>query len=153
MRENLENSIIRNVQKALWWENQVSIYKPRLSGYFASSKWSSRSFFIKQSSLVIKWPFRMNSANFAWLCEIKNLAIAITAFWSISHDCAKFLHYHAKWKYLIFKLSFVIYSISFSWFHFNYLQINSKSQSKLIALLLSLCIWIIINFICFLQFD
>ena len=69
-----------------------------------------------------------------------------STFCSISHD-------NVKWKYLIFNLSFVISSISFSWFHFNYLQINSKSRSKPIALLLSLCIWIIINIICCLQFD
>ena len=37
--------------------------------------------------------------------------------------------------------------------HFDFTSTTSKSQSKLIALLLSLCIWIIINFICFLQFD
>ena len=70
-----------------------------------------------------------------------------------SHDGANFSHVHAKWECLIFQLLFVISSISFSWFHFNYLQVNSKSRSKPIALLLSLCIWIIINFICSFQFD
>ena len=40
-----------------------------------------------------------------------------------------------------------------SFLHFDFTSTTSKSQSKLIALLLSLCIWIIINFICFLQFD
>ena len=54
---------------------------------------------------------------------------------------------------MVFQLLFVISPISFSWFHFNYLQINSKSRSKPIALLLLLCIWIIINFICSFQFD
>ena len=37
--------------------------------------------------------------------------------------------------------------------HFDSTSTTSKSQSKPIALFLSLCIWIIINFICFLQFD
>ena len=74
-------------------------------------------------------------------------------FCSISHDYANFSHVHVKWECLIFQLLFVISSISSSWFHFNYLQINSKSRSKPIALLFSLCIWIIINFICSLQFD
>ena len=72
---------------------------------------------------------------------------------SISRDCANFLHVHAKWKNIVFQLIFVISSISFFWFHFNYLQINSKSQSKPIALLISLCIWIIINFIYSFQFN
>ena len=54
----------------------------------------------------------------------------------ISHDCAKISHDHAKSKNMLFRLLFAISLISFSWFHFNYLQINSKSQSKPIALLL-----------------
>ena len=75
------------------------------------------------------------------------------SFWSISHSHARFSHDHTKWKYLIFQLFFVISSISFFWIHLNHLQINSKSRSKSIALLISLCIWIFINFICSLQFD
>ena len=88
--------------------------------------------------------------------NVKSISLWATTkffFWSISHDCANFPHVHAKWKNTVFQLFFVISSISFFWFHFNYIQINSKSQSKLIALLLSLCIWIIINFICSIQFD
>ena len=95
--------------------------------------------------------------NFAWSCEVGfhffSLAAAKIPSWSISHVCANFSHVHTKLKNMGFQLVFVIYPISFSWFHFHYFQISSKSQSKPIALLLSLCIWIIINFICFLQFD
>ena len=102
--------------------------------------------------------------HFAWLCEIFTWSCEINfeislwfaaknAFWCISHDCEKFSHDHAKWKYIIFQLLFVISSISFFWIHLNHLQINSKSQSKPIALLISLCIWIFINFIYSLQFD
>ena len=94
---------------------------------------------------------------FAWSCEISfhflPLSCSQIPLWSISHDCANFSHVHAKVKNIVFQLLFVISSISFSWFHFNHLQINSKSRSKPISLLLSLCIWIIINFICSLQFD
>ena len=95
--------------------------------------------------------------NFAWSCEITfhNSLICCSQhpFYFISHDYAKISHGHAKSRNMLFRLLFAISLISFSWFHFNYLQINSKSQSKPIELLLSLCIWIIINFICFLQFD
>ena len=66
---------------------------------------------------------------FTWSCEI-SLRIFLSlqhnsTFWSITHS-------HAKWKYLIFKLSFVISSISSFWIHLNYLQIYSKSRSKCI---------------------
>ena len=71
--------------------------------------------------------------HFAWLCEI------------FAWLCEMEIHN--------FSTLFAIFSISFSWFHSNYLQINSKFRSKPIALLLSLCIWIIINFICSFQFD
>ena len=137
--------------------------------------------------------FRTSLNNFAWWCEMENPSAAFSFCWSISHDCAKISHGHAKslftWSFeitfhmvmrnhfshfpyvlqpslfcfishghvklknMLFRLLFAIYLIYFSWFHFNYLQINSKSQSKPIALLLSLWIWIIIKFICFLQFD
>ena len=96
------------------------------------------------------WKFRMIMQNQLWgfpfVCS-KN------SFWSISHSHARFSHDHTKWKYLIFQLFFVISSIYFFWIHLNHLQINSKSRSKPIALLLSLCIWIFINFIYSLQFD
>ena len=62
-------------------------------------------------------------------------------------------HGHAKLKNMLFRLLFAISLISSCLIHLYHLQFSSKSQSKLIALLLSLCIWIIINFICFLQFD
>ena len=86
--------------------------------------------------------------HFVWLCKIFALSCEISFHFSllscsqsllcsISHDYADFLHVHAKWKNIVFQLLFVISSISFFWVHFNYLQINSKSQSKLIALLLS----------------
>ena len=71
--------------------------------------------------------------HFAWLCEI------------FAWLCEMEIHNSST--------LFAIFSISFSWFHSNYLQINSKFRSKPIALLLSLCIWIIINFICSFQFD
>ena len=98
------------------------------------------------------------------------------SFWSVSHDCTKFSHGcakllftfplvccsqhsfcfishgHAKLKNMFFRLLFAILSISSFLIHLYHFQFNSKSQSKPIALLISLCIWIIINFICFLQF-
>ena len=87
---------------------------------------------------------------FAWSCEI-SLAIFLclqhnSTFWFISYS-------HAKWKYLIFKFFFCHF--------FNFLLLISlqlppnhlKSQFKPITLLFSLCIWIIINIICSLQFD
>ena len=40
---------LENVSKVLKWVNQVFIYKPRSSGHLASSKRSSRGFFIKKS--------------------------------------------------------------------------------------------------------
>ena len=95
--------------------------------------------------------------NFAWSCETTfsqfPYVLQPQPLCFISHDCVKISHGHAKSKNMLFRILFAISLISFSWFHFNYLQINSKSRSKPIALLLSLCIWIIINFICFLQFD
>ena len=95
-------------------------------------------------------PFRTKRINFAWSCEISGATTALVAFWTISHDCAKFSHIHAKqlpflqsifliWsislsrakflhdhanlQHLIFELPFIISSISFFWFHFNYLQL------------------------------
>ena len=101
--------------------------------------------------------FLMTVENFRMVMQNKFSVFPLSCnqilFWSISHDCANFPHVHAKWKNIVFQFLFAISSISFFWFHFNYLQINSKSQSKPMALLISLCIWIIINFICFLQFD
>ena len=147
---------------------------PRSSGYVASSKRSSEAFFTKESSenLVSHEPQQVHTIvrsgecistnlvfleHFVWSCEISfhfsPLSCSQIPFWFISHDYANFPHVHAKLKNMVFQLLFVISPISFSWFHFHYLQINSKSQSKPIALLLSLCIWIIINFTCSLQFD
>ena len=62
-------------------------------------------------------------------------------------------HNYAKLKNMLFRLLFTILPISLFLIHLYHLQFSSKSQSKPIVLLLSLCIWIIINFICFLQFD
>ena len=110
--------------------------------------------------------FRTSPSNFARWCEVEDLSALFSSSWSVSKLLLTFLlvccsqnsfcfisHGHVKLKNMLFRLLFAISFISFSWFHFNYLQINSKSQSKPIALLLSLCIWIIINFICSLQFD
>ena len=76
--------------------------------------------------------FHMTMQNFCMVIQNQlwdfPLICNTNAFWSISHDCVKFSHDHAKWKYLIFKLSFVISSISFSWFHFNYLQIPVQTN-------------------------
>ena len=71
----------------------------------------------------------------------------------ISHDYVKISYGHAKSKNMFFQLFFAISLISSFLIHLHHLQLSSKSQSKPIALLLSLCIWIIINFICFFQFD
>ena len=40
--------------------------------------------------------FHTSSNNFAWLCEVKNALAPISPSWSISHDCSKFFHGHAK---------------------------------------------------------
>ena len=112
---------------------------------------------------MVVWNQLFNSSNynslehFAWLCEIFawsceiNLTILIclrhnSTFWSI-------LHSHAKWKYLIFKLSFVIFSISSFWIHLNYLQISSKSRSKYIASSLSSILFALLNFISLLSLN
>ena len=116
----------------------------------ASSQRSSRGFFIKESgeNTFSHEPqqFRMMVRSggsisiifvflerFAWLCE--NFA------WS----CEIQKH--------VFRLLFAISLISSFLIHLHHLQFSSKAWSKPIILLLSLCIWIIINFICFLQFD
>ena len=96
---------------------------------------------------------RTSSTNFAWLCEISNSTVAVTVFWSISHDYVKFLHDHAKWKYLIFNISFLIYSISSFWIHLNYLQINSKSWSKCIDFSSSSTLFFFLNSISFLSLN
>ena len=87
----------------LKWVNRVSIYRPRSSGHLTSSKRSSGGSsprnleFSNKMSISHKiWQFRMSSNNFARLCEIKNASAPILPSWSISHDCAKFLHGHAK---------------------------------------------------------
>ena len=114
---------------------------------------------IVRSKKCINTNFRLHGAFRMFCMVMRNqlwdfpLIYNKNVFLSISHDCVKFSHDHAKWKYIIFQLFFVISSISFFWIHLNHLQINSKSRSKPIALLLSLCIWIFINFICSLQFD
>ena len=128
--------------------------------------------------------FRTSPNKFAQLCEVENASTLILSSWSISHDCAKISHGHAKSLFhnslmccsqhpfcfishdyakishghaksrnMLFRLLLAIFPISSFLIHLHHLQLSSKSQSKPIALLLSLCIWIIINFICFLQFD
>ena len=74
-------------------------------------------------------------------------------FYFILHDYVKISHGHEKSKNMLFRLLFAI-SLIFSFLiHLHHLQFSSKAWLKPITLLLSLCIWIIINFICFLQFD
>ena len=97
--------------------------------------------------------FHTSLSNFAWWCEVENPSASFSSFWSILHDCAKISHGHAKLKNMLFRLLFAISPISSFLIHLHHLQLSSKDWSKLITLLLSLCIWIIINFICFLQFD
>ena len=115
-------------------------------------------------------------SNLAWWCEVENLSAAFSSCWSISHDCeitfhialmccsqhpscfishdcAKISHGHAKSKIMLFRLLFAISLISSCLIHLHHLQLSSKAWSKCISLLLSLCIWIIINFIYFLQLD
>ena len=149
------------------WVNQVSIYRPRSSGHLTSSKRSFGGFFIKKSRKYAishdcaKWKmyqqqfrllraFHMTVRNqflvFHLSCSQNNFLVhfaRLCEFFACSCEIEK----HS------FELLFVFSSISLSWFHFNHLQINSKSQSKPIALLLSLCIWIIINIICLLQIN
>ena len=91
--------------------------------------------------------------NFAWSCEISFHFSPLAKAKIPPGPFLTSVQIFRKLKNMGFQLLFVISPISFSWFHFNYLQINSKSWFKPIALLLSLCIWIIINFICSLQFD
>ena len=108
------------------------------------AKWKTISFifvFLERFA----WLYKI----FAWLCEIAfHFSLSMlqpNLFCFISHG-------HAKLKNMFFRLLFAILSISSFLIHLYHFQFNSKSQSKPIALLLSLCIWIIINFICFLQF-
>ena len=58
-------------QKSKKWVNQLSIYKPRSSGHLASSKRSSRGFFIKKSRK-----------------------------YAISHDCAKWKTHQQQFRLL-----------------------------------------------------
>ena len=88
--------------------------------------------------------------NFAWSCKI---AFHNSLMCCSQYPCCFISHDYAKSRNMLFRLLFVISLISSCLIHLHHLQLSSKSQSKLIALLLSLCIWIIINFICFLQFD
>ena len=95
--------------------------------------------------------------RFAWLCEIFAWSYKIAFYFSLSMLQPSLFYFishdYAKLKNMFFRLLFAILPISSFLIHLYHLQFSSKSQSKLIALLLSLCIWIIINFICFLQFD
>ena len=88
--------------------------------------------------------------NFAWSCEItfhnSLMCCSQYPFCFISHG-------HAKLKNMFFRLLFAISPIFSFLIQLHHLQFSSKAWSKPITLLLSLYIWIIINFICFLQFD
>ena len=99
----------------------------------------------------------MKKINFTLLYEISGAtATAIAAaFWTISYGFAKFSHDHANMQHLVFELLFVISSISFFWFHINYLKLAQISPNPDPNQLhyFQLCIWIIINIICSLQFD
>ena len=114
-------------------------------------------FRLPRAFCMIVWNFRMVVWNFRMVMRNQFLVFSL----SCNQNCflvhfARLCEFSAcsyEMTILDFSTFFTISSISFSWFHFNYLQINSKSQSKPIELLLSLCIWIIINFICSLQFD
>ena len=114
--------------------------------------------------------FRTSPSNFAWWCEVEDPSKLFSSSWSVSHGHAKFLftfplvcysqnpfcfisHGHAKLKNMFFRLLFAISLVSSFLIYFHHLQFSSKAWSKPITLLLSLCIWIIVNFICFLQFD
>ena len=93
-----------------------------------------------QQFRMIVWSQKCNSTNFrfpgAFCMTMRNFCMVMqnqfwdfplvcntNALWSISHDCKKFSHDHAKWKYLIFQL---LFAISFLWIHLNHLQISSK---------------------------
>ena len=98
------------------------------------------------------WTFHIRYSHFALSCEIIRWAVTtcwnifwtishdhakstyiflslqpLFIFWFISHNHAKFLHDHANIQHLVFKLPFVISSISFFWFHLNYLQFVQMS--------------------------
>ena len=95
--------------------------------------------------------------RFAWLCEIFAWSYKIAFYFSLSMLQPSLFYFishdYAKLKNMFFRLLFAILPISSFLIHLYHLQFSSKSQSKQIALLLSLYIWIIINFICILQFD
>ena len=38
----------------------------------------------------------MKKTNFAWSCEMNEVKTTLTTFWTISHNCVKFSHVHAK---------------------------------------------------------
>ena len=109
------------------------------------------------SNLSLPGAFRMAVRNFRMIMrnQLWNspLVCSTNAFWSISHSHAKFLHDHAKWKYLIFQLLFFISSISFFWIHLNHLQISSKVGPNQLhyffhyALGSSLTLFVLFNFI------
>ena len=40
--------------------------------------------------------FRTSLINFAWWCEVENPSAALSSCWSVSHDCVKISHGHAK---------------------------------------------------------
>ena len=121
--------------------------------------------------------FARAPSNLTWWCEVESPLASFSFFWSVSYDYVKILHGHAKLLFtfhlvccsqhpfcfishghaksenMLFRLVLAISPISSFLIHLYHLQFSSKSQSKQIALLLSLYIWIIINFICILQFD
>ena len=133
---NIIEEVFRRLLHQEIWKNAIS---------YDCAKWK-----MHQHQFRLLEAFRMTVWNFRMVMRNQLLDFPL----SCSQNC---LLVHFAWsremKIHNFSTLFAIFSISFSWFHSNYLQINSKFRSKPIALLLSLCIWIIINFICSFQFD
>ena len=98
-------------------------------------------------------------SNLAWWCKVENSSASILFFWSVSHDCAKISHGHAKSlfhnfpmccshnlsvsfrishghaksKIMLFRLLFAISLISSCLTHLHHLQLSSKAWSKCIS--------------------
>ena len=77
--------------------------------------------------------FARAPSDLAGWCEMKNQSAGISFFWSVSHDCVKISHGHAKSKIMLFRLLFAIYLISSCLIHLHHLQLSSKAWSKCIS--------------------
>ena len=124
--------------------------------------------------------FRTSSNNFVRLCEVENAPAPILPFWSILHNCAKFSHGHAKSIFsFLFELQPNFFLVHFArlcefftcsckiekhgfstpFCHFFLLISLQPTPNQLQIQVQTSCItsfimhWIIINFICSLQFD